>query len=1529
MNIKKKRNLSVLLSFLLIVNIFMTFMPVNVQAAATVPDAPTAVSAVAGDGQATVNFTAPASDGGSAITDYKIKVYSGGDFVKEIDTQSITTTAAITSLTNEKAYTFTVKAVNSIGDSAESSATNEVTPKAAAPAPASTAPASSSITVKNYVSGLDDKIIVNNLAPGDTVKVYDNANAGKLIGTATEDGSGSVTITTNKLLDAGGSIYVTITSTGKDESPRTQVTYSGQPIPWSIYDHTGNWGEIPYPTAGDNNPLGSAYNKHIIVANGGARITFYGYGQPAYNDFLYLPSTDSGEKTFTFNMDISTLNFHSMQGAGILFNAQIANGKISGYALLYTEDKKFTLYELNNVDVNVLHDGNVNIGSVPGVTKNSTQFTPDAVNPHSLIIKTLPGTLNVWDNGKQIATNFALPNTYGNGLGLIAAYQAHNCNQLSYFTITNVKIEGVTYSWPILDLTAKRGNPGEGTLTFSAPTGADSILLQQSTDGINFVNATTTSAITAASTTATVTGLDDHQTYFFRLLVGGGTSEGVSNVAYLSAPIIDLAATPGDTTAKLTFTAPDGASKVVVQQSTDGVNYTPSVTNSPVTQGSTSTTVTGLTNGKQYSFRLVVTGGAYAGTSNVATATPGSAYTVVFDSQGGNVVTTSQSISDGGKVVKPADPTKEGYIFGGWYKENTCTNLWDFARDTVTADTTLYAKWNVDRYMVSGKTDDDANPAKPVSGAKVHLEFGGKNVSGPVDTDENGNFTLYDVPAGIYNLVIESTDADGNPITVTQIIKVTGNTQLGNITLPLGRKSSIFVPKENVPVNAVGKLNEVFNNVNNNSDDALGVTSSDLNTVKSGGEVLVRLEAKPVDKVNQANQISNVNSAIYNDNKHSGYLVDLSAYKDVTPAAGSKNTTQLKQLNNLVDIYITLPTEIQGKKGYVVYRHHDGAVNKITETPNQAGEKFEIKGTTITLTVQKFSVYAIAYDEQNSGGNSGSSGGSSSGGNAASSTINGTVQDGKTEAAQIKATVKTESDGTKTITMKEAESILVKQADGSTLPLGNKPKVSVVGSNGTAVPVTEDGTLTFKGLKNGSDNNYKVYFDLGNGQKIIIGKIKVTVSSNGTVGVSSSLIDPYGLITDSMTGLPVTGAEVKLYYANTARNIANGKTPDTLVSLPAIDGFKPNNNQNPQGSNALGAYAWMVFPTSDYYIVATKDGYYKYTSTTLSVDEEIVKWNFKMNPQNANTQINGLNRFWGQDRIDTAIAIAKANFTGKVSNVVLAASSNFPDALSGSPLAYKLNAPILLVGDTEADQAKIINYIKENMDSAGKVYILGGYGVVTKAFEDKVTASGYSSVKRLGGADRYETSAKIAKELNAAENTPVIIASGENYPDALSISSIAAVNGYPILLVSKDSISNLVIEQLKTINPGKVFIAGLQGAVGSSVENQIPQLLGKNANIITRIGGQNRYETSIEIAKYFNLDGNNVCISTGNSFPDAVAGSIYAARHNSPVILVDRALTEAQKQYIIGRKTTGIAIFGGEGVVNKSIESQLSQIIAK
>jgi len=68
-------------------------------------------------------------------------------------------------------------------------------------------------------------------------------------------------------------------------------------------------------------------------------------------------------------------------------------------------------------------------------------------------------------------------------------------------------------------------------------------------------------------------------------------------------------------------------------------------------------------------------------------------FTVTFDLQGHGSAIEGQSVASGGKVTKPADPSETDYIFVGWYKEAACSNAWNFESDTITENTTLYAKW--------------------------------------------------------------------------------------------------------------------------------------------------------------------------------------------------------------------------------------------------------------------------------------------------------------------------------------------------------------------------------------------------------------------------------------------------------------------------------------------------------------------------------------------------------------------------------------------------------------------------------------------------------------------------------------------------------------------------------------------------------------------------------------------------------------------------------------------------------------------
>ncbi|MHB1454447.1 MAG: InlB B-repeat-containing protein [Saccharofermentanales bacterium] len=75
-------------------------------------------------------------------------------------------------------------------------------------------------------------------------------------------------------------------------------------------------------------------------------------------------------------------------------------------------------------------------------------------------------------------------------------------------------------------------------------------------------------------------------------------------------------------------------------------------------------------------------------------------YPVTFNSQSGSAV-ASKTASYNTSVTAPANPTRMGYTFGGWYKESGCINVWSFTNDKITAATTLYARWTIITYIVT------------------------------------------------------------------------------------------------------------------------------------------------------------------------------------------------------------------------------------------------------------------------------------------------------------------------------------------------------------------------------------------------------------------------------------------------------------------------------------------------------------------------------------------------------------------------------------------------------------------------------------------------------------------------------------------------------------------------------------------------------------------------------------------------------------------------------------------------------------
>ncbi len=299
-------------------------------------------------------------------------------------------------------------------------------------------------------------------------------------------------------------------------------------------------------------------------------------------------------------------------------------------------------------------------------------------------------------------------------------------------------------------------------------------------------------------------------------------------------------------------------------------------------------------------------------------------------------------------------------------------------------------------------------------------------------------------------------------------------------------------------------------------------------------------------------------------------------------------------------------------------------------------------------------------------------------------------------------------------------------------------------------------------------------------------------------------------------------------------------------------------------------------------------------------------------------------RLGGQNRIETALKIANEYNNGNVQTVVVTTANNFPDALTGSVLAAKYNAPILLVNTTVKASQDVLDYIKSNLEVGGKVYILGGTSVVSTDIENNIKNMGYDNIKRLSGANRDETANVINGELNPQKGTPVFIATGYNFPDALAASGIAGIKGYPILLSSKDKLPQATIDSLSSIEASKVYIVGGTTVVSDMVSKQLESVTGLETTDIIRLSGTNRYETSLEIAKFFNINTLNAILATGADFPDALAGSSLAVKNNAPIILVSND-TSSQKKYLDSSTINNLIVLGGEGATKSSIVESFSE----
>ncbi|WP_081585051.1 cell wall-binding repeat-containing protein [Kallipyga massiliensis] len=284
-------------------------------------------------------------------------------------------------------------------------------------------------------------------------------------------------------------------------------------------------------------------------------------------------------------------------------------------------------------------------------------------------------------------------------------------------------------------------------------------------------------------------------------------------------------------------------------------------------------------------------------------------------------------------------------------------------------------------------------------------------------------------------------------------------------------------------------------------------------------------------------------------------------------------------------------------------------------------------------------------------------------------------------------------------------------------------------------------------------------------------------------------------------------------------------------------------------------------------------------------------------------------RIAGEDRIETAIALSKKNFD-HADYVVLARSDNYADALTAGVLAKGLNAPILLTKTRSLDGG-----VKTEISRLGvkEVILIGGDNALSKEVETAVKTNCKSS--RIGGADRYETSALIARRIAKLKGNPekVILATGLNYADALSISPYAGKMAYPILLTKTNSLPDVIEKTIQDLKVSSALALGGKAALTDAVVRDLPQK-------IERIGGETRYDTSAMIAERFFPKATMAYLASGEDFADALAAGPVAAKADCPVLLTKMAgLPTSMAKHIQKAAYEKIIIVGGVKAVSQAV----------
>ena len=292
-------------------------------------------------------------------------------------------------------------------------------------------------------------------------------------------------------------------------------------------------------------------------------------------------------------------------------------------------------------------------------------------------------------------------------------------------------------------------------------------------------------------------------------------------------------------------------------------------------------------------------------------------------------------------------------------------------------------------------------------------------------------------------------------------------------------------------------------------------------------------------------------------------------------------------------------------------------------------------------------------------------------------------------------------------------------------------------------------------------------------------------------------------------------------------------------------------------------------------------------------------------------------RVAGADRYATSVAIGQQALSptvgGTANSPVVLASGEGPhlvDGLVAAPLARADNAELLL-----ATAAGLPSSVAAEIDRTHPTtaYLVGGTAALGPGVEQDLRAHGVTDVKRLAGADRYDTAAQVAEQIGGPRDQ-VLIASGASLHlvDALAAGGPASATTKPILLVARDEVPTPTAHALTDLRTHSTVVVGGTAAVSDATMAQLPSP--------RRLAGGDRFLTAIAVSNDFSglVGVATVVVASGADahLVDALPGGTLA----HIVLLTDPTpLTPATRDWLKARVDLGaVQVLGGTTAVSSS-----------